>query len=551
LLKHLYIKNYALIDELNIDFSDGLSILTGETGAGKSIVLGALSLILGQRADSSSLLDVTKKCIVEAVFDVERYALESVFEEVDVDYENNTVIRREINSNGKSRAFINDTPVNLNGLKDIVVHLIDIHSQHQTQELTTTIFQMKALDHYASLTPAVKHYFEAYLKYKRHCTELEKKEEQLKAATAENDFLTFQFEELEVLDLKAGEQEGLEAELKRLSNVEELKVLLQRAVLLLSEGEETILSMLKRAQDDISKASTYMEDLTNQCNRLQSSWIELSDVARELEGEQEKQLHDPNRIEEINNRLDALYNLQHKHQLPSVEELIVFKETLWAQLSGVMDLELELQALKKNIKSENEALKSLAAELSTKRKAAIPALANEINALLVNLGMKEAVFTIHQETTTSFTDYGTDSIRFLFSANKGVAPVELDRAASGGERSRLMLSIKSAIAKKVALPTIVFDEIDTGISGEIADKTGGIVRKIAEGTQVLCITHLPQMASKGKTHFLVYKDNSQLPPKTTIRRLEESERVNEIAKMLSGEQLTDQAIENAKVLLST
>jgi DNA repair protein RecN (Recombination protein N) len=549
LLQQLFIQNYALIDELDIDFSTGLTILTGETGAGKSIILGALSLMLGQRADGAALMNPEKKCIVEAHFDLNRYALQPIFEAIDVDYEPITVIRREIAVSGKSRAFINDTPVNLSDLRSVTSQLVDIHSQHQTLDLTAHRFHLTVLDSYCGLGGQLKAYSSQFRAYKHDCATLEALEKEVEKSETEIDFLTFQYEELDALQLKEGEQESLEAELKTLSNVEEVKRSLQHALVALNEGEETVLTLLKATQNEVGKAAQFISDLENQMNRLHSTYIELSDIANELELEQERQTHDPERIEFINERLDRIYALQHKHNCTSVGELIQLKDELQQRLSKGMDNALGLSALRKKIAQQEAELTATAQELTEQRKKAIPMLEKEIHTSLHQLGMKAATFVVQQTPIDTLTEQGKDQVAFLFSANKGIPPQEIAKAASGGELSRLMLSIKAAVARKLALPTIVFDEIDSGISGEVADKTGTIVKQIASGTQVLCITHLPQMASKGNEHFVVQKNNAFSPPQVTINKLSENERVNEIAKMLSGEQLTDQAIENAKVLL--
>lgn len=549
MLKSLSIRNYALIEALDISFGERLSILTGETGAGKSIILGALSLILGKRADTSVLMDNQGKCVIEGTFDVRPYGLKPVFNELDVDYEELTVVRREITNSGKSRAFINDTPVNLAGLKELVSQLIDIHSQHQTLEINSAEYQLQALDHYAGAAEEAEAFRQQYRHYRSLERELKTLIEREQSDKAQLEYIEYQFNELESAQLKEEEEEELESELNLLSHTEEVKQHLQTTIGLMDEGEVEVLSMLGEASHALQKAAGFMEQLKNSSERMESALIDLRDLVTELRNVQGTLSHDPERLEYLRQRMDMVNALQHKHKVSSIKELIELKNKFSDQLNGILDEGAQIEKLQEKCNKLRRELEATAALLMEKRAGAIPGMEEEITSLVRELGMKEAIFKIDHRKR-ELNENGSDEVLFLFSANKGISPAEMSKAASGGELSRLMLSLKSVIARKTALPTIVFDEIDTGISGEIADKTGGIIKRIAGGTQVICITHLPQMASKGDAHYLVYKDTSAQPPKTHIRLLSETERINEIAKMLSGETLTPQAIENAKVLLN-
>lgn len=549
MLTHLSVHNYALIDQLEVDFSKGLSIITGETGAGKSILLGALGLVSGNRADTQSLQDKSKKCVIEAQFDIAAYPLKSFFEEQELDYEKLTTIRREINPEGKSRAFINDTPVTLSQLKELTEQLIDIHSQHQTLTLNGSSFQTSVVDAFAGNNEKVSHYEQSYKQYRdleKELTLLVNKELQAKK---DLDYLQFQFNELNEMDFKSGEQESAEQELEALNHAEEIKSNLNRASIALNGMEDNLLNRLAEVKTILGHFAKYKPEIRELSDRINSSYIELKDIGNELESAEQDVLFDPQRIELLNARLDTLYRLQQKHQVNSVEGLLNLKEEINEKLLDYNSMEHHIEQLNKQLKSAGEQLTKLANELSANRKKAIPSIEKEIASLLTQLSMPNARLKIELETSKEFGPTGFDRIHFLFSANKGSEFKELSKVASGGELSRLMLSVKSLISKLLALPTIIFDEIDTGVSGDVADKVGGIMNQMAQSMQVITITHLPQIASKGNNHLFVYKEDKGNKTFSNIRKLTAQERVQEIAKMLSTGNPSEAAINNAKELL--
>ena len=549
MLQSLKIQNYALIDHIQIEWAPGFITITGETGAGKSILIGALSLILGNRADTSVLKDEERKCVVEAAFDIQHYSLEGVFEEHDLDYEPETIIRREINNKGKSRAFINDTPVNIRVLKELGQYLVDIHSQHQNLVLKDNHFQLNVVDAYARN----KDLLEAYGKMYREYRDLEKQYESLKErseqAGSDLDYYQFQFDQLEKVGLQENEQEELEEELETLSHAEEIKQNLGGASYLLSEDEASIVVRLREAGDYIRKILDFYPRAKDISDRLESAYIELQDLSNEIEVLNESVEHDPQRIEYIRQRLDEIYSLQHKHHVSTVQELIHIRDDLEKKLEEINSYDFRLEELEQQLGEKREALTGKAAELTRKREEAIPQIEQRITSMLKELGIAHATFKIHRSETEDFNEYGVDHVQFLFSANKNIEPEDIARVASGGELSRLMLSLKSLIAETRALPTIIFDEIDSGTSGDIADKMGSIMKAMSDSMQVINITHLPQIASKGDYHYLVYKHDEQDTTHTYIKALEDQERIREIAKMLSGEELTDTALQNAREFL--
>lgn len=549
MLKHLSVQNYALIDKLEVDLSNGLTIITGETGAGKSILLGALGLIAGSRADSQSLQDKTKKCIIEASFDVKSYSLKDFFKENELDYEALTVIRREINPEGKSRAFINDTPVTLNQLKELGDRLIDIHSQHQTLSLNGADFQLSVVDAFAKHDDLISEYslqFKTYKQLEKQLNELTAQEAQAKK---DLDYYQFQFNELEDANLKAGEQTILEQELEALNNSEDIKLNLSKAANGLNGGEQNLLSSLNEIKAMLNGISKFKPEIADLFARVNSSYIELKDIANELESIEQDIVYDPQRIELLNAKLDELYRLQQKHQVKTIEELITIKDELSNKLLDFTSLGEEIEKVKKALDAADKSLAALSKKISENRKKAIPKIEKEIAALLNALAMPNAQLKIEQANTQGYTATGIDKISFLFSANKGSEFKELNKVASGGELSRLMLSIKSLIAQLTALPTIIFDEIDTGVSGDVADKVGSIMNAMAANMQVITITHLPQIASKGRSHLFVYKEDKADKTYSNIKKLNADERVQEIAKMLSTGNPTAAAISNAKELL--
>jgi DNA repair protein RecN (Recombination protein N) len=551
MLNNLSIQNYALIDHLEVDFSKGLTIITGETGAGKSILLGALGLIAGSRADTQALQDKTKKCIVEASFNIKDYGLKEFFEANELDHELITTIRREINPEGKSRAFINDTPVTLNQLKELGDKLIDIHSQHQTLSLNGSDFQLSVVDAYANnavLLEAYKGEYKTFKLQEKLLAELIEKESQ---ARKDLDYFQFQFNELEDAGLKAGEQTNMEQELEALNNAEDIKSNLSKAANSLNAGEQNLLSSLSEVKTLLSSMARFKPEIQELSHRINSSFIELKDIANELETLEGDIVYDPKEIEKLNTKLDAIYRLQQKHNVKTAEELIAIKEDLSNKLVDFSSLETEIEKARLSLDKLQKDLHAKAAKLSENRKKVIPKIEKEIASLLASLSMPNAQLKVEQRTGNTLTLSGIDVVSFLFSANKGSEFKELNKVASGGELSRLMLSIKSLIAKLTALPSIIFDEIDTGVSGDVADKVGSIMNAMAGSMQVIAITHLPQIASKGKSHLFVYKEEKNNKTYSNIKKLQEAERIEEIAKMLSTGNPTAAAISNAKELLKT
>jgi len=549
MLQSLNVHNYALINELTIDLNKGLNIITGETGAGKSILMGALSLILGQRADTSVLKDKARKCIVEAKFNIKPYRLKSFFDVHDLDYDDNTMIRREIADNGKSRAFINDTPVNLSVLKDLSTHLVDIHSQHESLLLGDENFQMALVDSYAGHHPLLHQYYQKYEEYHQVQSDYNRLMSNAEKAKSDLDYLQFQYEQLEALKLNQGEQEELEEELEKLNHAEEIKLNLSKSYQLLYEEEFSILSNLKEAKNALSAIAKYLKESEDLNERIESAYIELQDIGHEIEQLNESIEYDPSRIEFIRERLDSIYAQQQKHKVSTVGELLQIKTDLETQIENINSYDFRSEELKSQLELKKNELIQLAQQISKNRKQIIPELEQNINRTLKLLGMPNAAFKIKQIAVDEFLPTGNEMIKFMFSANKNVEPEEIEKVASGGEISRLMLSLKSILVENKTLPTIIFDEIDAGTSGEIADKMGIIIKQMSSKMQVVNITHLPQIASKADFHYLVYKKDNHQTTNTYIKLLDKDERINEIAKMLSGKELTDAAIQNAKVLI--
>ena len=551
MLTRLAVKNYTIIDQLGISFSPGLNIITGETGAGKSIIIGALGLILGDRADKKTLHSATGKCIIEGSFQIAAYGLQGFFSANDLDYDPETTLRREITAEGKSRAFINDTPVTLNQLKELGEKLVDIHSQHQTRQLNTPAFQLMVVDSFAGHAELLQAYSEKYLAFRKLETRLQTLEEQSRTAAAEADYLQFQFDELEKAVLQPGEQEVLEQEMLRLTHAEEIKKSLSGIVYLLEEGESAITSQLKEAARQLSSLEQYSTELSELNGRINSALIELRDVSQELDRVNEQTLLDEGRRQEVEERIDMIYRLEQKHQCASVEELIARRSDFSEKLNNISDLDEELASLRRQLSAEKETLTALAGQLSDNRKAAIPGIEEQVNILLKETGMPDASFKLKQEQVSAgeLRATGTDLVQFLFSANKGHGLAEISKVASGGELSRLMFCIKGLAARHTALPTIIFDEIDTGISGEVALKVGKLMQEFSHHLQVITITHLPQIAGKGNSHYFVYKESKADATFANIRKLEEAERIREIAKMLSGDNPSASALKNAQELL--
>jgi len=550
MLVSLQVKNYALIKELKIGFNSGFSIITGETGAGKSILLGALSLLLGQRADTTVLMDKQKKCVVEGVFDIKEYNLKPYFNENDIDYEENTIIRREIIPGGKSRAFINDTPVSLNQLRELGLKLVDIHSQHENLNLGKNLFQLMVIDTVAQNGNRLKQYTKLYTDYQTRQKELGELTERAKQAQADLDYFTYQYQQLDEAKLQQGELNELEAESNTLNHAEEIKFNLLKTGDLVSGEGISILGLLKDAVEAIDKLSGFFPKAQDLRERLDSVYIELKDIASECEVMGAGVDIDPGRLQYIQERLDQLNSLMHKHSVSNIEELIRLKDDFERKVNEIASFDDQISKLTNITNEQLNKLNHLSEELSGKRQAVISHVEEKVIAILKQVGIPNARFSILHSRLESFTHQGTDRVEFLFSANKQAARQEIGKIASGGELSRLMLAIKSLISSSLELPTIIFDEVDAGVSGEIAEKVGLIMKSMSETMQVINITNLPQVEAKGDYHYLVYKYDQEKESITDIKLLDSEERVLELAKMLSGEELTEAAISNARELLN-
>ena len=550
MLTSLSIKNYALIDTLHVDFNDGLSIITGETGAGKSILLGGLSLILGKRADLNSLKDTTQKCVIEAVFDISAYNLKSLFRAEDFDYESQTIIRREILPSGKSRAFVNDSPVNLSSLQLLGERLIDIHSQHQTLELTSNEFQFQVIDAIAKHDRVLQNYKDLLKAYKKLQKELKELLAFQAEAIKEHDYNSFLLNELIEADLVDGELKTLEEEYETLNNIEGIKEKLDEAHHLLSEEEAGALSTLTTLKNAFQKLSEFSSKYEDLFNRINSSLIEMDDVFSEVNTFQDHLEVDPNRLETVDSKLKMLHNLMQKHIAGDISELIKIKNELEEKVSVTENLDDTIQKKQLEIDSKTTELNTISKTLHEKRTEVIPKLKKQLESILVSLGMPNAQFKIEVIHSDAFFTNGKDELSFLFSANKGGQFNELKKAASGGELSRIMLAIKSVLSNYIKLPTIMFDEIDTGVSGEISNKMGDIMSQMSKTMQVFSITHLPQVAAKGHSHFKVYKEDVNNVTQTNLVKLNHDERIVEIAQMLGGLEMSSSAIAHAKELLN-
>jgi DNA repair protein RecN (Recombination protein N) len=550
-LKRLYISNYALIEELDVSFPGQLSVITGETGAGKSIFLEALGLALGNRADAGSLQNKAKKCLIEAEFDVKNYDLSDFFVKNGLDFENPVILRREINGEGKSRSFINDSPVNLTALKEIADNLIDVHSQHQTLLLNQTKFQLQLIDSFAGTSNDFELYKKSFKQLQEHKKQLEELDTKEKQAKKDLDYYQFLFNELNEFELDENDVKKLEEESETMENAEFIKSALAKTAGNLGGGESNLLSniaQLKQQLQSITKFNTSYKELFD---RINASHIELKDVYNELENEEGKLTFDPEKLNDINDKLDKINRLLKKHSVGSISELLKIKDEIEGKLQLFSSLEVEIEKLKKEIAKVEASCKKQAKDVSDKRKKSIGGIEKSIDSILNDLSMENAKFKIELKTKEELSATGIDEISFMFSANKGGEFKELHKVASGGEMSRLMLSLKSVLAQKRALPTIIFDEIDTGISGDVANKMGNIFSQMAGKMQVISITHLPQIASKGQHHLFVYKNDDKEKTRSFIKVLNKDERTVEIAKMLSTGKPTESAIKNAKDLLSS
>jgi DNA repair protein RecN (Recombination protein N) len=550
MLVNLSIRNYAIIKELNVEFASGFCVVTGETGAGKSIIMGALSLILGQRVDTSVLKNKEDKCVVEGRFLLSGQSdLELFFEENDLDFEETIILRREITSLGKSRAFINDTPVQLPLMREIGLKLIDIHSQHSNLELGKRQFQLNVIDWYGGNNELLDNFlilFKELKKIENSFHELSSKSQQ---ANADLDYFEFQFNQLTEARLTDGEQDLLEQEQEMLIHAEEIKSGLNQVHQLLDRDDQSAIVNLKEAVSVMRRMASYLPNAEKLFERLESQLIEMRDIADECELLAEKTEHNPSKLEEITNRLDSIYSLQQKHRVGSIAELIEIRDEFDFKLQTAASYDDELEKLKENLKIVNLKVAEAAEKLHLKRKSLVPQIEKEVTFYLQQLGMPNGQFTIEMKRKDDFSVSGYDEVYFLFTANKGGQLEEINKVASGGELSRLMLAIKTVVARSKALPAIIFDEIDSGISGEIAIKMGEILKSMSQYMQVINITHLPQIASKGDNHYHVFKNETSDGAETGMRQLTPDERIIEISKMLSGEIPSLAAVANAKSLL--
>jgi DNA repair protein RecN (Recombination protein N) len=548
MLIHLSIKNYALIRQLELEPSAHLNVVTGETGAGKSIMLGAIGLLLGNRADVKSLWDENEKCVTEGTFDITSYQLKELFEEENLDYENHTVIRREISPAGKSRAFINDTPVTLDVMRKIGSRLMDIHSQHETLELGRQQFQLELIDAFADSASLKKEYQETWKEFLRAGKEYDALFSEATALRQESDFVKFQLNELLKASLVEGEQEKLESELAVLEHTEEIKSKLTAIFQLLDQSDVSVNTSLATAKNDFQSITSYAKEYEQLFERLESARIELNDISGEVERLNDKTEFDPARAEQVNERLSLIYQLQQKHRLPSVAQLLELQQSLQAKADKTSNLDEALAKAKLRLEESRKVLTKKADGLSKARRKIFAPLCKQLISLLKELGIPEAQLEINHEAIEP-TPTGADKIEIVFSANKGMSVRPLAQVASGGEFSRVMFAIKYVMAEKKSLPTLILDEIDTGVSGEVAIRLGNRMKEIAQRHQVIAISHLPQIAAKADAHYFVFKDNSSAKTESQIRKLENNDRIVEIAKMIGGEKPSALNLENAKELL--
>lgn len=550
MLQSLFIQNYALIEKLDIRFMSGFSVITGETGAGKSIILGAIGLLLGQRADVKSLRTGASKCIIEARFDVSAYGMQPFFAHHELEYEPECILRREVYASGKSRAFINDTPASLSQMKELGEQLIDVHSQHQNLLLNQEGFQLNFIDILAHNDHLLSQYRECYQAWKQHTRRLQELIEQAAQSKADEEFVRFQLQQLDEAALQADEQEELEQEAETLSHAEEIKGALYKAEQLLLGDEGGLLPALKEGYTSLRSVSRYHASLQELAQRAESSYIELKDIAQELALQNEKIGFNPVRFDEVNTRLNLLYTLQQKHRVSTVGELMALADEFRNRLTGITSLDEEIATLTESCETLRQEVIRLAGELTESRRPVAAAAEQEMASRLALLGMPNVRFRVELGQRKEVGPSGQDTVTFLFSANKNGQLQNITSVASGGEIARVMLSVKAMIAGAVQLPTIVFDEIDTGVSGEIADRMADIMHEMgAANRQVISITHLPQIAARGAAHYKVYKEDNDTETNSHIRLLTAEERVEELAHMLSGATLTEAALNNARALL--
>ncbi len=549
MLTNLLVQNYALINQLEMRLGEGFYILTGETGAGKSILIGALSLILGQRADAKLIKQSEEKCIIEATFDISAYKLEYFFDENEIDYYEECILRREIHSSGKSRTFINDTPVSLNTLKELGTMLIDIHSQHQNLLLADNRFQLKVVDVLAENQTLLEEYNNQFVTYKNRINQLNKIKEEAEKSKSDEEYYRFQYNQLAEAKLQIDEQSELENEQELLSHSEEIKSTLFKINQILSNEEQGVINSLKEAVNISSNLQKIYPASNEIKERIESAYIDLKDLSNEIENKSENIEFNPEKLEQVNDRLNLIYSLQQKHHVQSIDELIDIEKDLEKKIYSVEHLDEEIAKLEKEINTQLSLVENIGEKLSKKRQKSAQRLEKDLTERLSYLGMPNVRFNIQFDKKEKPGNNGLDDINFLFSANKNAPLQPVAETASGGEIARLMLCIKALIANTTALPTIIFDEIDTGVSGEIADKMGVIMQGMSKYMQVISITHLPQIAARGSVHFKVYKEDSKDKTNTNIKQLTQKERITELAQMLSGAQITDAAISNAKALL--
>ena len=550
MLASITIRNYALINELHIDFSSGLSIITGETGAGKSILLGALGLVLGNRADSSTLKNTNKKCVIEAIVSIDTYNLQDFFETVDIDYERNTILRREILPSGKSRAFINDTPVTLLVLTALRARLIDIHSQHQTLQVSDQEFQFQLLDAVANNESMLAAYQSGLASYTKEKKKLEEIQLAQREANLQYDYNSHLYNELLEAKLIEDEQELLEEKLEKINNVEEIKQNLTEAVQITTDENIGIQHLLYLLEQKLIKIDSYSKEYQELSNRVSSVKIELDDIVGDLESAFEQVDFNPSEATQLNDRLQFIYNLQKKHYVNSISELLIIQKELSEKVSTVETAEQSIHNQKTVVEAIVNKLDVVALKISESRKKIIPKVSKQLETILDNLGMTHARFQIKNTLSEKYYTNGKDRLEFLFSANKGGQYGELKKVASGGELSRIMLAIKKVLSENSQLPTIIFDEIDSGVSGEISNKMAHIMSHMSKQMQVITITHLPQIAAKGNQHYKVYKEEVNNSTTTNLKLLSEDERIVEIAEMLSGKNISDSALTHAKELLN-
>lgn len=550
MITSLSIENFALIEKLSVKFTDGFSVITGETGAGKSILLGALGLVLGKRADLTSLKNKEEKCIIEAHFQIKNYNLKSFFVSNDLDYEDETIIRREILPSGKSRAFINDTPVNLNELQELSNYLIDIHSQHQTQELSDDAVQFQIIDSVASNFDFITQYSIQLKEYKRLKSDLKSKKESLSSVLKEQDYNTFLLDELLSAQLKSGELEELESNFEKLNNFEFIKETLVKSIAIANDEQFGVIQNLKEIKASLQRIAGLSTEYNLLFERVNSTLIEFDDIEKELNQLSETIFSDPEALDLTNQKLQLIYTLLKKHQVNTIDELLIIQDDLDSKVVSVTTLESEIVEIENQIIQFESQLNILANQIHDNREKAIPVLTDKLASLLSNLGMPNARFNIQLDLKEEFYNNGKDEIIFLFSANKGSDFGLLKKVASGGEMSRIMLAVKAILSQFSNLPTIIFDEIDTGVSGEIAHKMAEIMKNMSSNMQVFAITHLPQIASKGKDHFKVFKVIKDNQTHSELKLLSDDERIIEIAQMLSGSVISDSALIHAKELLN-